>query len=160
MSIICWFIRDIQRYIFDKRITHQDFKRKEASIQSTQDGHSQEIPMKIRTLIALILMVSTLFGCSVKLNPPKALSDEVDLKSQNDSIAKIEGRFIFIDPGTRQADLFSVLIAIDDSKPSFVALTSEGAPKTREELFEYEQIEVTSESGNRKITYSIRYKIY
>jgi len=116
--------------------------------------------MKYVILILTVLSLTSMSSCSTNFNKPTKLSDEAILETLDLSVALIEGRTIYINPGTKQAELFSVLVAIDSSKPSMIALTSEGAAKQKEELFEYEQIEVTSESGTKKITYTIRYKVY
>ncbi len=110
--------------------------------------------MKHMFIIVLILALS---ACSPQETQPTQKSDEIDIVSQDSEIARIEGDLIYMKEGTSVNNLFDIIEAVDSSEISKKALNSEGEQKQSDMFYEYEQIEITSESGNFSKVYFIRY---
>lgn len=110
--------------------------------------------MKRILILGLILALS---ACSPQEAQPIQKSDIIDIVSQDAEIARIDGDIIYIKEGTSVNQLFDVIKATDSSEITKKALNSEGDQKQTDIFYEYEQVEITSESGNNSKVYFIRY---
>lgn len=110
-------------------------------------------------IILILSLVFALASCQAESeeNGNETLSDVTSLYSLNTTIAQVDGNIIYIHEGLKIVDLMRNLMATDDSTATYVAKANDGTIKTREELFEFDQIVITSESGEYTRTYTIRY---
>lgn len=111
--------------------------------------------MKYILIILTILMIS---ACSSNSGIRVPKSDEVTIISIDEDLAIIDDRIISIEEGLTVTQLLAILVAADSSEITLTVLNSEGLTKQSNLLYEFEQVQVISESGRTSRTYNIRYK--
>ncbi len=108
----------------------------------------------------LLLIFTALILASCQSETPiEELSDVTVVGSKNTSKAEVFETVIYIKEGLTISELLDVLIPIDNSAQTYLATANDGTTKTKEKLYEFDQIVVTSESGKYTKTYTIRYFI-
>ena len=106
--------------------------------------------------VLLILSLFLLASCQSQENPNN-LSKETGVFSLDTSEIFIEDDTIYFREGMTQEEFLSDIIARDESVQTYRFLTNDGSVKTRQELFEYEKLEVISEDGVYKKVYTLFY---
>lgn len=107
-------------------------------------------------ILLLIFTVFLLASCQSE-EPTIVLSNITNVYSKDVSKVQVDETVIYVQEGLTIAELFTILASTDDSTQSYSATANDGSPKTRDKLFEYDQIVVTSESKEFSKTYSVRY---
>jgi lipopolysaccharide export system protein LptC len=109
----------------------------------------------------IILLIFTAFLLASCQNEPtvEPLSNATNVYSTNTSKVQIDKSVIYIYEGLTVSELFDMFTTIDNSTQTYRATANDGSIKTKDKLYEYDQIIVTSESGLYQRTYSIQYII-